>query len=59
MRIKNKERRITLLKATTNIILEASEQLAYNGPLFKKMFEISNDIKSDELMIENILWFGT
>ena len=55
----NKDRRVSLLKVLINLILEASEQLSPNTELFKKIFEICKDQRSDESMIENVLWFST
>ena len=42
-----------------NLILEASEELSKNAPLFQKIFEITKDQRSDESMIENVLWMAT
>lgn len=48
-----------LLKVVTTLILEASEHLACNTLLFKKIFTIAKDHRSDNLMVENILWLAT
>ena len=48
-----------MLKVLINLILEASEELSKNSPLFKKVFEITKDQRSDESMIENVLWMAT
>lgn len=56
---KDKDRRISLLKVIINLILEASEHLSSNSMLFKKVFEIAKDQRSDENMIENVLWLAT
>ena len=53
------EKRNGLLKVITNLILDASEQLASNSELFEKFFYIAKDARSDTLMIENILWFAS
>jgi len=58
-KIKDKDRRISLLKVIINLVLEASEQLAHNSMLFKKVYDIAKDQRSDENMIENILWLST
>jgi len=48
-----------LLKVLISLILEASEELAGNQRLFQKVYEISKDQRSDENMIENVLWMAT
>jgi hypothetical protein len=55
----DKDKRISLLKELINMILEASDELAENKQLFQKMFEFATCPKSDESMIENILWMST
>lgn len=55
----DKDRRVSLLKVLINLVLEASEELASNSYLFKKIFEICKDQRSDEKMIQNILWLAT
>ena len=57
--IQNKDHRVSLLKALINLILEASEELSFNKPLFQKIFEMAKDQRSDEYMIENVLWLST
>ena len=57
--ITDQEKRNGLLKVITNLILDASEQLASNSELFEKFFHIAKDARSDILMIENILWFAS
>ena len=50
---------MSLLKALIDLILKASDKLASNARLFQKVFEVAKDGRSDEMMIENILWFAT
>ena len=57
--ISNKDHRVSLLKVLINLILEASEELSFNRPLFQKMFEMATDQRSDEYMIENVLWLAS
>ena len=47
----DKDRRVSLLKVLINLVLEASEELATNSLLFKKIFDICKDQRSDEKMI--------
>lgn len=56
---KEEQKKNHLLKVVTTLILEASEHLACNALLFKKIFAIAKDHRSDNLMIENILWLAT
>jgi hypothetical protein len=55
----DKTKRVSLLKELINMILEVSVEISGNQQLFKKMFEIAKNQKSDESMIENILWMAT
>lgn len=55
----DRDRRISLLKVLINLILEASEDLSTNPMLFQKVFEICKDQRSDENMIEKVLWLAT
>ena len=50
---------MSLLKALIDLILKASDQLASNTALFRKVFGVAKDGRSDEMMIDNILWFAT
>lgn len=56
---KDRDRRVSLLKVLVNLILKASDELSSNSQLFKKVFEIATDERSDESMVENVLWFAT
>ena len=55
----DKNRRVSLLKELIHMILEVSVQIGGNVELIKQMFEIAKNQKSDESMIENILWMAT
>ena len=55
----DQERRKVMLKTCCTLILEASNELAHNYMMFDKVFQIANEQKSDENMIEIILWFTT
>lgn len=57
--IKNKDRRVSLLKVIVDLIVFASEQLATNISLFQEVFQICRDPRSDDSMIENVLWLAT
>jgi len=55
----DKDRRSALLKVLINLVLEASQELASNSALFYHLYDIAKNQKSDESMIENILWMAT
>jgi len=57
--IKDRDRRVSLVKVLINLVLEASEQLSSNQMLFTRLFDICKDERSDESMIENVLWLAT
>jgi len=56
---KDRDRRVSLLKVLIDLILKASDELSSNAPLFQKVFEMAKDSRSDDVMVENILWFAT
>lgn len=57
--IKDHHKRNSLLKVLISLIMEASEHLSYNRRLFQRVFAISKDQRSDQEMVESILWMAT
>ena len=57
--MKDRDRRVGLLKALIELILKDSDKLASNNGLFNKVFQIARDERSEDTMVENIIWFAT
>lgn len=57
--MKDRDRRVGLLKALIELILRASDKLAPNKGLFQKVFQVARDERSEDTMVENIIWFAT
>lgn len=52
-------KRISVLKELINLILEASDELAHNQEVLQKVLEFTTSERSDDDMVENVLWMAT